>query len=456
MHSTIYNTVRKIKAFTEVDAPVLLASLYNTLSLFAGPISAFIVATYFSPALQGYYYTFGSIVNLRTIAEIGLGQAIIQFASHEWAGLRLNDRGEIVGDPVCYSRLVNLTKISIKWYTCGAILLIPALSLGGYALFSSGGPKPVGWKGPWLAFCLVVGISFVFVPLFSLLQGCGQVAEFWFYRIIQRIVSVGSLWLLILHGYELWSLPISVVCNIIWSLTFLVVGYRGFIRSLLSSRSDQGRVNWRKEIWPLQWRIAVANFASMSSAQFFVPILFHFRGPLVAGQTGLTISLSLMIYAFATSWMLTKAPRFGSLVARRRFEELDRSFSRAIVSSTAIAGLGAVFTTAVIASLGIINVGLASRVLPALPAGFFFMATVIAAFVAGLSLYLRAYKEEPFATVYVVSTLLAMCLASLVARRYSALGVSCVYFLILSFVQLPWALWVFRTRRQIYRQDLVV
>jgi hypothetical protein len=87
-----------------VDQAVAFAVLGNIAALILGPITALLIATRFSPELQGYYYTFGSLLTLQVLLDVGFGQAVIQFASHEWSRLTLDHEGRIGGDADSLSR----------------------------------------------------------------------------------------------------------------------------------------------------------------------------------------------------------------------------------------------------------------------------------------------------------------------------------------------------------------
>src|ERR1035438_10727403 len=82
-----------------VDRPVFFAGMGQAWSLFSGPISILLITRYFSPKIQGYYYTFGSVVAIQAFLELGFSQCIIQFASHEFAHLQFGSGGTLAGDP---------------------------------------------------------------------------------------------------------------------------------------------------------------------------------------------------------------------------------------------------------------------------------------------------------------------------------------------------------------------
>src|SRR5438105_3930535 len=56
------------------DRATMLAALGNITSFAVGPITVTLIALRLSADMQGYYYTFGSLMNLQYLLEGGLGQ----------------------------------------------------------------------------------------------------------------------------------------------------------------------------------------------------------------------------------------------------------------------------------------------------------------------------------------------------------------------------------------------
>src|SRR5215471_14591146 len=71
----------------------------------AGLVTVALIARFLSPAEQGYYYTFGSLVAMQIVFELGFSFVILQLASHERAHLSISDDYVITGDPVPHARL---------------------------------------------------------------------------------------------------------------------------------------------------------------------------------------------------------------------------------------------------------------------------------------------------------------------------------------------------------------
>jgi hypothetical protein len=63
----------------------------------AGLLGLVLVGLHFAPDVQGFYYTFASLVALQSFVELGLYIVISNAASHEWSKLALRSDGCIEG-----------------------------------------------------------------------------------------------------------------------------------------------------------------------------------------------------------------------------------------------------------------------------------------------------------------------------------------------------------------------
>jgi hypothetical protein len=83
----------------------------------AGLLTAVLVAWFFTPELQGYYFTFLSLLTLQTFAELGFGELLQQFVSHEWAKTTSADSSERERS---LSRLAALFRSRFAGTGCGS------------------------------------------------------------------------------------------------------------------------------------------------------------------------------------------------------------------------------------------------------------------------------------------------------------------------------------------------
>jgi hypothetical protein len=103
-----------LRRWAGVDRPVFYLALGRAWSLISGPITMLMVTGFLTPVVQGYYYTFGSVMGLQVFFEMGFTQCIVQFASHEFSHLHFGANGAIEDDPVAPYRLISLGRLSVS------------------------------------------------------------------------------------------------------------------------------------------------------------------------------------------------------------------------------------------------------------------------------------------------------------------------------------------------------
>ena len=120
----------------QMDRATLYSVMGKGWQIVAGPITLLLIAQHLDPEAQGFYYTFISLVALQSFVELGFFIVITQFASHEWAHLKLNADGFIEGDANSLSRLVSLGRIVFKWYAVASTIFVVLVGAGGYLFLS--------------------------------------------------------------------------------------------------------------------------------------------------------------------------------------------------------------------------------------------------------------------------------------------------------------------------------
>src|SRR5262245_38433856 len=180
---------------TATDRPVLLALLGRSWQILAGPITLLLIAQFFTPEEQGFYYTFASLLALQSFIELGFSVVIINVASHEWAHLSLSEDGPIVGEPRALSRLIDLGRFAFKWYAIGSLIFVISVGSAGFVFLSRSEYASVHWEAPWFALVALTGFLLWGTPLTSILEGCNQVQTINKFRLSQAIMGSIALWL---------------------------------------------------------------------------------------------------------------------------------------------------------------------------------------------------------------------------------------------------------------------
>ncbi len=188
----------------------------------AGLVTVALIARFLSPAEQGYYYTFGSLVAVQMVFELGFSSVILQLASHERARLSISDDYEIAGDSIAHARLASVIQKSVRWYSAAALLMAATLVPVGFYFFSTHQHpgQPVSWRFPWCFDALMAVLNFQIDPLLSFwkvadmsrrLRVCGSCS-----------LSLGSVlaWIALASHHGLFSPSMMLlwngICVLVW------------------------------------------------------------------------------------------------------------------------------------------------------------------------------------------------------------------------------------------------
>ncbi len=421
---------RRLARALGVDRAIAFTVLARGWSSLAGIGTLLLIARFLSPAEQGFYYTFYSLVALQIVFELGFSVVILQTASHEAAHLEISPAGQITGPEEQHCRLASVLQKSVRWYTVAAILMAVTLVPVGLAFFRHAANRPggnavhFGW--PWCLVVVASSCTFQVDPLFSFLEGCGYVPEVARTRLRQSVVGTALGWGAFLLHRGLFA-PGCMILGQALAGGWFVLSKRGLLFPLLRHATSQFRIDWRAEVWPFQWRIAVSWLAGYITSQLFNPILMNFRGPVEAGRMGMSLNVCATLSSMAIAWMNTKAAPFGRMIARREYDALDRSFFRALWQSTLAAVLACSAVWGVVSWLGMRGVRahgvlLASRLLAPLPLAMLFFGTVGNIVVFAEALYLRAHKQEKFMINSILGALYIAPLAYFLGRWQSGYG----------------------------------
>ena len=390
----------------------------------AGLITVALIARFLSPAEQGYYYTFGSLIALQIVFELGFSFVILQMASHERAHLTISQGGLISGDPEAHARLASVLQKAVRWYTSAAVLLGVFLLTAGSHFFSAHphAGEAVSWHFPWYAAALAATLTFQLDPLLSFMEGCGFVPNVARLRFGQAMTGSVLAWLALAARHGLFA-PAMVIGGNAGVAAIWLFRKRDLLVPLLRHQPGEHRIHWMKEVWPFQWRIAVSWLCGYFIFQLYNPVLFAYRGAVAAGQMGMSLSLANALNSVAISWINTKAAPFGAMIARKEFARLDQSFFRSATQAFGVCTMGAVFLWCTAAYLNLLHLPLAYRILDPLSLGLLLANTCLNILIFAEATYLRAHKQEKFLLISVLGAVLISSSTYFLGRSFGALGI---------------------------------
>jgi hypothetical protein len=287
-------------------------------------------------------------------------------------------------------------------------------------------------------------------PLLSFLEGCGYVANVARLRLAQSITGSLLAWLALISHHGLFAPSMMLFgmafCSLVWVFT-----KRRLLFGLLKYRPGTNRIRWREEVWPFQWRIAASWFCGYFIFWLFNPVLFAYRGPVEAGRMGMSLSLANAILNIAVSWVSTKSAPFGTLIARKDYTTLDRTFFRALSQSTAVSVLGGLTAWLGTVFLNVENFRFAQRLLDPSTIAMLMVYMVTNVIIFAQAYYLRAHKREVFFVNSVVGAVCVTICTLVFGRYFGADGIvaSCCIGNVLS---LFWATYKFQKYRHLWHK----
>ena len=421
----------------EVDRATFYSLCLRFWQFLAGPISILMIGTFFSPHVQGYYYTFASLIALQSFFELGLYIVIINVSSHEWSHLKLDEAGQIQGDPAARSRLASLAKWLFKWYSVAGVLFAVGVGTsGGWFLYRNDSGL-VDWEAPWLTLVACSAVVFWQLPFTVLLEGCGQMPVVNRYRVYQAVTANLAVWTGMTLGAGLWCAVIAALVQLTWNFVLFLHRYRSFFRELWKPALGP-TLDWKIDIWPMQWRLAISGVLSYFAFQLFVPVMFNYHGSAVAGQMGMTLQLAMVLQAVALAWVQTRAPLFGQLIAKRDYRELDRVYFRLTKVSLGVVLAGGLAMWALVWGLHWGQLRLADRLLAPLPTALLLLAIACYHIPHCQALYIRAHKRDPLLYLSIVSNILLGLCVWWFGSRIGPLGATAAYLFVVAGIVLPW------------------
>lgn len=443
-----------IKNKLGLDKAIIFTVLARGWSSLGGLVTVFLIAHFLTPAEQGYYYTFGSLVALQIVFELGFSFVILQLASHETAHLVVSAEAKITGHPIHHARLASVLQKSVRWYAVAALIMMAALLPSGLYFFSghSHVGQPVAWRMPWCSAVVAATLTFQIDPVFSFLEGCGYVSHVARVRFAQAMVGSLLAWTALASHHGLFA-PAMMITGQAVAGSSLLFQKRRLILDLLRHPTEHHKIKWGIEVWPFQWRIGVSWLCGYFIFQLFNPVLFAYWGPTAAGQMGMSLNISNALMSVAIAWINTKSAPFGTMVARKEYKKLDHTFFSSVAQAMTIVLAGASVIWVAANYLHSINNKFSHRLLDPLPFGVLLITMILNLLVFSEALYLRTHKQEKFLLNSILSAIFIGSLTFVLGKQFGAIGMLAGYLAVTIVIGLGYGTYTFLKYRRIWHAE---
>lgn len=407
-----------------IDKAAMFAFASRAWGLLEKPVTLGLILVFLSDEEQGFYYTFGNILNLAIFIELGLGVVLTQFFSHE-AGLF--DSGDGAFHKARFNRLLQL---SSRLYLVMAVVIFVAVGMGGLWFYSGTHAGHTLWVLPWIVYVLLSSLTVILQPFMSAADGTGAMA------LTQKLkfgisIAAGLLgWLIFALNGKLYSICALPAVQLILTILFLKRHFSHFLVTAIGPQLREINVRWKEEIWPMQWRIGVSWISGYLGSQVIGPIIFKMfgpeHGPELAGKFGASFMFAQQLGTISAAVLGLKVPIFGQLISQKNYAKLDNLFFRYAFASTIMTILGGVAIWSLFLMFGD-STGYGKRFLPGNLIGWLLVGTVFGTIVNAESLYLRAHKREPLMIFSIGHAVILVSGTLLLASRYGIGGIVFAY-----------------------------
>ncbi|MEP7106641.1 MAG: hypothetical protein ABI760_01640 [Ferruginibacter sp.] len=437
-----------------IDGAIAYAVLARLIQAVGGIISIVFIANYLNKVEQGYYFTFGSILAIQIFFELGLSTIITQFVAHEMANLVWISSTELGGSAIAISRLSSLLHFCFKWFAVVAFILLFILILAGYLFFTRYGGKsePVNWELPWVIISISTACSLMVSPILAFFEGLGKVKDVSIIRVIQQCCQILVLFICFIAGFKLYSSPIAYIVTLLATSACIIFSNKILLLQYIWKQLKTWKVNYKMEIFPYQWRIALSWISGYFVFQLFNPVIFATDGPMAAGQMGLTLAVLGGILSVSLSWVNTRVPLFSRLIARREYAALDIAFNRTVKQASLICIICLSILIAGVLAMQNLEITMSNRFLPLFPLILLCITTFINQFVSALATYLRCHKQEPFLVLSIVSGILTAMSTFIFGKLYGVIGITVGYSALTIFVSLIWGVLIYQKKKKLWHQ----
>ena len=245
--------INNLLGLLKMDSHTFQQMRYRSLSLITGVLIVGTIPFLFDEILQGYYFTFASLLSVQILFELGLNAVVVQMIAHEYGKLSVANNSLRETKNGNLARLSKILEFFKKWYLIASVLMFFGLLSLGIFLFN--GKEEVEfklWFYPWLILSLVTSINLYLNVFSSALEGFGKVNHVAEKRFWGTLFGIVLFTIMIIIERNLFVMSAITICQIIAIL--VLIKNDKTLKEINSNKLDKIELSWKKEVFPFQWR----------------------------------------------------------------------------------------------------------------------------------------------------------------------------------------------------------
>ena len=430
--------LKKIIDLIGIDQTVKFTLLSRFWTLTSGLLSLVLITKFLSIDSQGFYYTFFSIVAIQTLFELGLTYTITQLIAHEMAGLKINIDGVLDGSKREKARLASIAVQSTKWFLVATFIFIISAVIFGCIIFSKKYSTTVEvWMPPLILLIVFSGLKLFITSLEGVFEGVGHITIVAKTRMFSTIFGTIFLWGSLITENGLYGPASMTLASALYCIFKYKKSFKKLLLDILHTSSKEHKVEWKKEIWPLQWRMAISWGSGYFIYQTFNPIIFYILGAEDAGKFGMAMTIANVIVSIAAAWIFPKVAMVSTYTAQQKNIDLKSLFYKMISSAVLMAlifSIGSLFCYLIALKLGL---SIVSRLPSIIVIIGILLGVILSQPVSVVALFVRAKKFDPYVKLSIISALMTIGCLYYFLPKIQLVGAALAYLMPTLIVGLP-------------------
>jgi len=431
-------------------------NLFSRLAyLTVGLLTVFMISTKVSLHEQGLYYLFSSLIALQIFADLGLSYCVMLFNSHTMAKLKWKNNNFIAGDEIAINKLSAAFKFSLRWSGATGICFFIVLLFLGYVLTQGIYIEGFSLLTVWIGMVSIAALNIPLSMTLSFIEGCSKVYEISIIRMSQVMASGTTLIIFLYLDYGVKSLLASLLVNFIIGIIFIAKYHLVFLKVLVinNSTNTKENFNWKAEIFPFQFKIAISWICGYVMFQSITPIVFHIDGPEMAGKVGMSMQIVSAINGTAALVLTSRSSDYGTLIAKGLINDFNAIYYKLFLFSSIF-----LIILIIIASGSYLFIHFnypiyTLRLVETTSLIILCICCTSTHIVTSMAVYFRSYKKDPFYVISIAQAL-SLALSILILHKFVGSGSSIIAYLIsTTFIGLGLGLVYSLSRRKYFVTD---
>lgn len=431
--------------------PSFLSVTSKLIHLSSHAFTLLLITNIFTPEEQGLFFLFQSLIALQIFVELGMGNVIQNFASHEAQKLRSSKNPKLTEAQSASDQLAYIFKIGLIWFFCGGFLLTFILIFVGSKFINATNTVYIGWELIWIITGLLISMLVAFQVFWSIIQGCNWVVEYHRFKIFQIFFGNLALWATILSNGKLWSIVAFIGVQVLIAIIYLLINSREFFFSLFKQKLTYNKLKWSKDLLPFQSLIFISFLSGYLAFNIQVPITSIIFGVEEAGRVGASWHLAGLISIISYAYVAPHGPQIAMWAQSRNYNKIKPYINKLFKNNfILIIGLGSLVFLTISAGkilkepLFIVN--LIERVGSVYQILLMVLGHIAVSLTVPISIYFRAHKREPIAHLSLLAGLCTLFGSYYLSIYFGVIGIGLGFFLS-QIIILPMVVLVYRKEK---------